>query len=631
MLYPNALSPIRIGKFVFKNRIMYPPTRITTLHSGHNIPTDEAMAFWANRAKTGVGLVTVTGTSLEPEWEDRWDLSIRKTKDRLATMVENIHFYGAKASMELIGIFLKNYGVSEGSRGMFGGSADEIPIDEMMRYRDRYVEVALVLKKLGFDGVLLHFGHSMPIAQFLSPLTNKRTDQYGGSFENRIRYILDILTAVRQSVGSDMFIEARISGTEYHPGGIGIEEGIRIGEALSPHLDILQCSAGMHNPDWMMWTHASGFRPRLPNSHVADAIKKSGRVKCKIAALGAIRDLEDAETLIASGSADFTAMARALIADPDMIHKCIDGRIDDVTPCVQCMRCHDSGVYGRHHQCSVNPKAGLEFWIDRMLEPPKKAKKVAVIGGGPAGMKAALTAAERGHDVTLYEMSDALGGLMKYADHVSFKYPLARYIKFMADKVTNSSISIKLSTKATPEMIRMGKYDAVISAIGSEPVIPNIPGVKNAMTAIEAHASDKTLGDNIAIIGGGQVGVELAIHLDMLGRKVTILEMLREVAPDAPPTQKGELLVELRNRDIKIFNFATCTAIEPGKVIFDHDGIEKSIEADSIILAVGMRPKIAESDGFIGTADSFEAAGDCNAARILEWATKEAYYAAINL
>jgi len=188
-------------------------------------------------------------------------------------MVESINFYGAKASMELTGVFLKNYGVSEGARGMFGGSAIEIPVDEMMRYRDRYVEVVTMLKKLGFQGVFLHFGHSTPLAQFLSPFTNKRKDQYGGSFENRMRYILDILTSVRQTVGEDMFIEARISGNEFQPGGIDLEEGVRIAEALSPYVDILQCSAGMHNPDWMGHTHASGFRPRLPNSHVADAVK----------------------------------------------------------------------------------------------------------------------------------------------------------------------------------------------------------------------------------------------------------------------------------------------------------------------------------------------------------------------
>ena len=631
MLYPNILSPIRVGEFVLKNRITVSPTRISSLHSGTSIPTEEAMIFWTNRAKTGAGLVTVTGVALEPEWEDRWDLSIRQTRDRLTTMVERIHFHGAKASMELTGVFLKDYAVSDGARGMFGALGREMPVDEMMRYRDKYVEVVTMLKKLGFDAVFLHFGHSTPLAQFLSPFTNKRTDQYGGNFENRTRYVLDILKSVRQTIGSEMMIEARISGTEYQPGGIDIEEGIRIGEALSPYVDILQVSAGMHNPDWMAYTHASGFRPRLPNIHAAEALKKSGRVNCYIAGIGAVRDLEDAEYIVTSGKADFVAIARALIADPEMITKCIDGRIEDVVPCLQCMRCHDSGAYGGHHQCSVNPNAGMEFWTDRAPLPAVKEKKVAVIGGGPAGMKAALTAAERGHKVTLYEMSDSLGGIMKYASHVSFKYPHERYMNFLIEQIKKSAITVKLKTRATPKMLKAEGYDAIISAIGSEPIIPPISGIKNAVSAISAHSDEAGLGENIVIIGGGQVGIELALHLDMNGKKVTVLEKLREIVPDASQTQRGELIAGLRDSSVKVITFATCTSIESGKVMYDHDGIEKCVEADSIILAAGMKPKTAESDSFMGVAPSFAAAGDCNKPRILEWATKEGYYAAINL
>ena len=471
MQYQNVLSPVRVGKFVLKNRLIVAPSRISSLHSAFNIPSDEAIEFWTNRAKTGAGLVTITGVALDPEAEDRWDLSIRKTRDRLTTMVERIHFYGAKATMELTGVFMKGYGVSDGSRHMFGAPLQEIPVDEMMHYRDKYIEVTSMLKKLGFDGVFLHFGHSTPLAQFLSPYTNRRNDQYGGSFENRTRYIMDILTSVRQTVGDDFLIDSRISGSEYQQGGVDLEEGIRIGELLSPYLDILQVSAGMHNPDWMTYTHPSGFRPRLPNVHLAKAFKDSGRIKCNITTLGAIRNLEDADNLIANGTADFTAVCRALIADPEMIHKCKDGRIDDVTPCIQCMRCHDSAAYGGHHQCSVNPRAGLEFWINGMVKPPVKQKKVAVIGGGPTGMKAALTAVEQGHTVTLFEASDSLGGLMRYAEHVSFKYPHARYIKFMADKVMNSPVTVKLNTKATPDMVKYEGFDAVITAIGSEPFI----------------------------------------------------------------------------------------------------------------------------------------------------------------
>jgi len=631
MLYQNVLSPLRVGKHVLKNRISVSPTRIPPLHSGAKVPTEEAIAYWADRARTGAGKVTVTGITLMPEWEDRWDLAVKQTRDRLSLITERIHYHGAIASMQIAGYFWDGYMCSDGGVGMFGALGRQIPVDEMMRYRDRYVEAAKILAQVGFDSIFLHLGHSIPIAQFLSPFTNKRTDEYGGCFENRTRYILDILNSVRQTIGNDMLLEARISGTEYQPGGIDIEEGIRIGEAISPYLDILQVSAGMHNKDWMAWTHATGFRPRLPNIHAAEALKKSGRVKCLIEGIGAIRDLEDADSIIASGKADTVAVARALIADPEMIKKCAEGRIEDVTPCIQCMRCHDSGAYGVHHQCSVNPRAGLEFWIDKMVEPPAKQKKVAVIGGGPTGMRAALTAAERGHKVTLYEMSGSLGGLLKYAEHVSFKYPLERYIKFMADKVLKSSITVKLNTKATPEMIKTEGFDAVISAVGSEPIIPAIPGIEYAINAIDAHGAEGKLGGNVAIIGGGQAGIELALHLDILGKKGTVLEMQRKIAPDASPTQRGDIVTRIRSSNFKVLTYAKCTRIEPGKVFFNHDGVDKLIEADSIVLAVGMKPKTVESDSFMGAADSFAPAGDCNQARTLEWCTKEGYYAAMRL
>ena len=632
MLYPNVLTPTRIGKHIIKNKITVSPTRIFSIDMFTKCPTEEAVAYWTDRAKTGAGIVTLTGVALDTNWQPTsWDLSLRQTRERLSQIVERAHYHGAKVSMQLAGYFGEGYSCSASGVGMWGEPVREIPVDIMLRYRDKFVEAAETLKKLGFDGLFLHFGHSTPIAQFLSPYTNNRKDEYGGCFENRVRYILDILSSVRQTIGDDMFLEARISGTEYQPGGIDIEEGIRIGEALAPYLDILQVSAGMHNKDWMAWIHATGFRPRLPNIHVAEALKKSGRVNCIIEGIGAIRDLEDAENIIISGKADRVAIARAFIADPEMIHKCASGRIEDVTPCIQCMRCHDSAVANEHLRCSVNPHVGQEFWIDTMIGPPKKISTVAVIGGGPAGMVAALTAAERGHSVTLYEMTDSLGGLLKYADHVSFKYPLARYIKWLADRVAKSPVTVKLNTKATPEEIKAGGYDVVISAVGSEPVVPQIPGVEHAAHALEAHGAEDKIGENVVIIGGGYVGAELALHLGMLGKKGTVLEMRSKLAPDASTTQRSDIMSRIKNSNFKVLNLAKCTKIEPGKVFFDHDGVEKMVEADSIVYAVGMKPKTAESDGFMLSANTFESIGDCNLARVIEWCTKEGYYAAMRL
>ncbi len=632
---PKVLRPVRIGNVLLKNRIVSAPTTMHSMSNGELYPSEDAISFFESRARAGVGMVTVAGLKVGKDVADdgqntAWDVNQPNHRNKLMELVERVHFYGAKISMELIGIFPEGYTVSDGCSIMGWATGHEITREAMEAFKEEWAQAAADLVDCGFDAILIHSGHSVPLAQFLSPLTNTRTDEYGGSTENRCRYLIEILDAIRARVGKKLLIEVRISGTEFEEGGIDLEEGIRIGELIQDHLDILQVSAGMHNPKWMTWVHPCGFRPPMPNVCVAEAFKKTGKFHVPIVTLGAIDSLESAEQIIDEGKADLVTMARSLIADPELIHKGMKGRTEDVTPCIKCMRCHDSTVYGHHFQCAVNPTAGLEASLKKLVTEPGACKKVAVIGGGPAGMKAACVASDRGHQVTLFEASDRLGGMLHYAGYFSFKYPVKDYMNWLIRQVNKRPIDVKLHTKATPETVE--GYDAVLVAIGAEPLILPVPGVEQAKIAIETLGHEEELGDSVILIGGGQVGCETALHYASLGKKVTVVEMQSELAPDASTTGRNELMTEIEKEPNFIsLTGAKCVSVTADSVTYEKDGKQETVAADSVVLSAGMRSKTHEADSFIGTALDFAEIGDCVRARTVEWATKEAYYAAVNL
>lgn len=635
--YKHVMSPIRVGKHMLKNRIIAAPVTLHSASNGENYPTEAAMNFFVQRAKAGAGLVVCAGVKVLPVGDDgehvNWSLYKHNAMHRLAELAERIHFYGAKASMELIGIFEDGYVASEGGLLMDGVTPGrEIPVSEMMRYKEGYAHSAEMLMKLGYDGILFHFGHGIPIAQFLSPLTNKRTDQYGGSFENRVRYIIEILKAIRERVGDNMIIEIRMSADEFKEGGIDIAEGIKIAEALQQYADIIQASCGMITPDLMCRTHPCDFLPPNPNVYLAEAFKKSGKITSYVTAIGGIGSLADADEIIASGKADFVAICRALIADPELITKSIAGKEDDVVPCIKCMRCHDSTVYGHLLQCSVNPTIGIMHHLDSMIIPPQEKKKVAVIGGGPAGMYAALTASKRGHQVTLYEKTGSLGGTLKFATKVNFKYSLAKFRDYLISQVEKSSVEVKLNTGASPDELKNLGYDAVIVAIGAEPLVPPIPGIEHSIFATNTYGNEDILGNNVIIIGGGQVGCETALHLARLGKTVTILEMRDEMAPDASRTHRGDLLAEMnKEKNLIQITSAKCISINPDGIVYEKNNEKFTLSADNVILAAGMKPRTSEADAFAGISDIYRLAGDCVRARTVEAAVREGYFAGINV
>ena len=639
-MYPHLLAPIRVGNTTFRNRFFTAPISLHSMQAGEPFPTEAAMTHFANKAKGGAACVTCAGVSLFPYVLDKehavWDVYQKSNVHYLAELADRIHFYGAKASMELgvSGVFGGEYGASEGIILMAGNRAKEMPESEMERIADGYAYAAGALKSADFDMVLLHFGHGLLVGQFLSPLTNKRTDKYGGSMENRARFPNMIIDRIRKQVGRDLLIEVRISGAEFVPGGIVIEEAIEFTKLIEDRIDFIHVSAGIHEPKYMTVVHPCGFLPPMPNAPLAEAMKQSG-VKIPVITIGGIQELSGAEKVLAEGKADIVSIARGLIADSHLIEKAYTNRGDDVRPCIKCMRCHDSAVYGYHFSCSVNPEIGLEHKLPLLVKPSETKKKIIIIGGGPAGMEAALISAGRGHEVILIEKSDSLGGILKFSERVSFKYDLMRFKNYLVNQVPKAGVQIRLNTKATPETIAKENADVVIVAVGAEPIVPPIPGIEgdNVVMALNSYGIEDQLADEVVIIGGGEVGCETALHLGKMGKKATVVEMQTELASDASTTHRGELLYELEKcENVDCLTSARCTSITKDGIVYNSgSGKEKTIKAGSVIISVGMKSNKQEAESFRESAGSFYIIGDCAKVATVENAIKDAYYTTIHI
>jgi NADPH-dependent 2,4-dienoyl-CoA reductase/sulfur reductase-like enzyme len=467
--------------------------------------------------------------------------------------------------------------------------------------------------------------------RFISPYSNRRTDEFGGSVANRARFPLMICKKIKERCGEDFLIEISCSGHEPElTPGVRIEDTIQLAKEIEGVVDMLQIRGTFIDPSQPTYINTDRIIHRKTVAAITEGVRSMG-CKTKVTIVGGCSVPELLDEIIRNGEADFIGMARGLIADANLPQKALEGRSDEIVPCLRCNKCHQAKWDDWNSVCSVNPEFGIEHRRLHMSVPPSIPKKTAVIGGGPAGMKTAIDAADRGHKVTIFEQGDRLGGLLNDASVPAIKWTLKEFRDYLIHMVEkNHNIEVKFNVKATPDIIEAGDFDAVVSAIGAAPVIPKIPGVDlpHVVTAVEALRGESKLAKEVVIVGGGEIGVETGIHLAENGHHVTVLEMLDELAPDSVPIHFRSLLRQ-KWEATEGFDFrlhARVIAIRADAVIYvDENGAEYTVPAESVVISVGTKSKTEEAYSFYGSAKKFYVVGDCYEPGSVQQAMRNGY------
>lgn len=632
--FPNLLSPIQVGNTILKNRMICPPSEPHFAQAGENWPSDGLIAAYAQRAKGGAAIVTCDGNSFGPrKGGNGWDASDPDAQIYMAQMADAIHYYGAKAHGVLMIFTPMGLDVSAnvpqirmmpGSKATLTSDKAAISTETLYALIEQYSDLAKHMADCGFDGTYIHMAYRMVLpGRLLSPITNRRTDEFGGSFENRIRFAKLLCQRIKEKCGRGFTIEVSISGHDIESEGWTLDDTVAFARATEGLTDILTIrSMELDNQ------HPTGFaREEAPFLYMAEYVKKAG-VKQAIAASAGFFDPEVCEKAIREGKADLLSMARAYVSNPNYGTLLYQGRQEEIIPCLRCNKCHSPN----HNLtvCVVNPRFGSEKWMAQLQTKPEKEQKVAVIGGGPAGMKCAITAADRGHNVTIYEKNDHLGGMIDHSRYAAFKWPMLRLLKYFEKKcLTHPNITVKLDCQPDPQQLQAMDYDVVVAALGSNPIIPPIPGIEKAIPAIRIFGHEELVGENVVIIGGGEIGVETGLHLVQCGKTVTVIEMKDVIAEEARRVHYYNMFidaVEEYGSTLNIILNATCTGISHEGISYrDKDGTEQTLPANTVLLAAGMRSDPTQAMAYAACGKQFYVIGDCDKQGNLQTAIRSGY------
>ena len=598
MAFENLFSPFSIGSLKLANRLVMPPMA-TNYASLEGFVTERQIDYYVERARGGAGYLTVEHTGILPQGKASPKMLLISSDEHAAhikRLVEAVHAAGGKIVVQI------NHAGRQTSSAVTGSpiigpspipalpameTPHELAAAEIEALVKAYTAGAERVKQTGADGVEIHMAHGYLLCSFLSSFSNKREDQYGGDLTGRARFPLEVLKSVRDCVGADFPIICRLSGDEYVEGGLKIEETRQIAGFLAKagadalHISACNAASGYLN-------HPPYYVPEGVFGHLAEGVKSE--VDIPVIAVGRIRNPAMADRFIREGIADLISMGRALIADPHMPQKARQGRSDDIIPCISCNRCIQT-LRKDSVRCAVNPETGNEGRF--RLSKAERAKQVWVVGAGPGGLKAAEIAALRGHQVRVFEKDTKTGGRMRLGANPPKKKIYNEFLDYLEKRVKTLGVSLELGRRFSEDMLDLQQPDAVVVATGAQPQLPDWKGLteSQAISVDDVLSGDSRVGRKVLIVGGGGSGAETADFLSEMGKEVTVVEMLENIASDLVNHMQHYLGLRLKEKQVTMLT--STRVLELGKgyaMVEDASGVRRLNGFDTIVLAMGSTP-----------------------------------------
>lgn len=637
----HVFSPISIGNMVVKNRLVVPPM-VSNYANEDGTCTEQFISYHEEKAKGGWGLIIVEDYKINPEaggfvklpglWDDSQIESHKQLTDRVhqhgAKIAAQIYHAGRETCAEITGV--QPVAPSAIPDPVVNAMPRELSVEEIQELVEQFGDTALRAKKAGFDAVEIHGAHGYLVNQFMSPFSNKRIDQYGGTILNRARFALEVIANIRSKVGTDYPLIYRMSVNEFVEGGLTTEDSKVISMLLeNAGVDLIHASNGVYaTTETIIPPTAVGH---AWSANISEELKKV--VSIPVIAVGRINDPLIAESVLRSKQADMISMGRGSLADPHLPNKAQAGQFDDIIRCIGCLQgCIQRNAQQLPIKCLVNPMTGHES--ERQITPASREKKVFIIGGGIAGMEAAIVAAQRGHKVEIFEKNSRLGGQWVLAAIPPTKEELGSFTVWQVNQLNKLGVIVHLNTELTLEMIRDSQPDSVIIATGASPFVPNIPGkeLSNVLTANDILQGTAQAGKRVVVIGGGLVGSETAAHLANHGHDVSIVEMNSDIFVGTPSATKHYLMKDLQHHNVAILTSTQVKEIHNDAVVVENNGQIQTLAAiDTVVMAIGSRPVSFSVEELEQHVSEIVTIGDAQKVRKAMEAVEEGYLAGLAL